>query len=107
MTAYSRQIQLKEVGALGQQRIMAHSYVPCPDATPEERAFAELYAVRCGLAIAPPSAANADSSSVPYPREIAEHFRHAPSRAVGVGAFLSHLQVMQALSASPSESDHR
>ncbi len=94
MERFARQIQLNGVGPGGQEKIAAWTPRACATATPGEDEFMLLYASRCGMT------SGEDMTSpetVSYPSALARHFRHEPSRDVGVGAALAQLQVILAL----------
>jgi hypothetical protein len=100
MSRFARQIQLEEVGLLGQGRIEETELYVTSDWSKDERYFARIYAERCGLIVATEESQELRSArnSLQYPFEIAALFRHEQARAVGVGAATAQTQVVRALS---------
>lgn len=80
---YSRQEILVEVGKAGQERVQSTCFVP-GDSTPlDVRSAANLYAEASGFALQ--REGRVVQTGCPAP-SVAAHFRHAASRALGLGA---------------------
>lgn len=101
MERFARQVQLAEVGQVGQQRLAALSYQHDLYYGRDENDFGLLYATRCGVGgPKEPSSSLADGNAQrvrPLIAGIIEHFRHPESRAIGVGAIIAQSYVIDAL----------
>ena len=103
VSRYDRQLQLAEVGALGQARIAQLVLLTPVECSAPEARSAQLYAERCGMmptnaSLAPASkSAAAAHVTVGYPTHIAGYYRHPASRALGVGAAVALAHVAAAL----------
>jgi hypothetical protein len=98
MQQFVRQVQLFEVGEAGQARILARCLLLPSQCSTEETAYARLYGERCGLRLSEETTGQTVvTHTAEYPFAIAAHFRHAESRAVGVGAAVAQANVLLAL----------
>lgn len=99
---FARQIQLAEVGQAGQQRLFRLTYRNDSSYGSDVNEFGRLYAQRCGVGAAQvhheSSAVDEKASTVqPLIAGAAQHFRHAESRAIGIGALIAQTYVVHAL----------
>ncbi len=107
MSRYDRQIQLAEVGAIGQARLGQVAFLAPDECGDEEARFARLYAERCGMlpsahqVDALPAGAATRAVTVGYPAHIAAHYKHTASAAIGVGAAVALAHVVTVLFEEP------
>ena len=102
MERFARQVQLAEVGQVGQERLAAMSYDRDLRYGTDANDFGQLYATRCGVGLAQDQHKSelAERHTLRVSAliaGIAAHFRHPEARAIGVGAVIAQSYVIDAL----------
>lgn len=86
MVRFQRQTKLSQIGEKGQERLLSARLTLGNELDPATRAAATLYAERAGFGNVSCSSSGLEETALPYGLNSA--FRHAPSRAIGLGAAL-------------------